>query len=75
MKHHACPRPVRFGRLHFHSATGIRAVLTALVLGAVTTRGATEPNVPVETTAQRDARMEWWREARFGMFVHWGVYS
>ncbi|MCC5930750.1 MAG: alpha-L-fucosidase [Cyclobacteriaceae bacterium] len=20
-------------------------------------------------------RMEWWREARFGMFVHWGVYS
>ncbi len=29
----------------------------------------------VETTAQRDARMEWWREARFGMFVHWGLYS
>jgi alpha-L-fucosidase len=28
-----------------------------------------------ETTAQRDARMKWWREARFGMFVHWGVYS
>ena len=19
--------------------------------------------------------MEWWREARFGMFIHWGVYS
>jgi alpha-L-fucosidase len=28
-----------------------------------------------ETEAQRDARMEWWREARFGMFVHWGLYS
>src|ERR1022692_2636353 len=28
-----------------------------------------------ETTAQRDARMKWWREARFGMFIHWGVYS
>jgi alpha-L-fucosidase len=28
-----------------------------------------------ETPAQRDARMKWWREARFGMFVHWGVYS
>jgi len=28
-----------------------------------------------ETTAQRDARMNWWREARFGMFIHWGVYS
>jgi alpha-L-fucosidase len=28
-----------------------------------------------ETPAQRDARMEWWREARFGMFIHWGLYS
>ena len=22
-----------------------------------------------------DERMEWWREARFGMFIHWGLYS
>jgi alpha-L-fucosidase len=22
-----------------------------------------------------DERVAWWREARFGMFVHWGVYS
>ena len=28
-----------------------------------------------ETAAQRDARMTWWREARFGMFIHWGLYS
>ncbi|HZF01652.1 MAG TPA: alpha-L-fucosidase [Methylomirabilota bacterium] len=28
-----------------------------------------------ETKAQRDARMAWWREAKFGMFIHWGVYS
>ena len=28
-----------------------------------------------ETAAQRDARMAWWREAKFGMFVHWGLYS
>ena len=28
-----------------------------------------------ETPQQRDARMAWWREARFGMFVHWGLYS
>lgn len=24
---------------------------------------------------QQDAKMEWWREARFGMFVHWGLYA
>jgi alpha-L-fucosidase len=28
-----------------------------------------------ESSAQRDARMQWWREARFGMFIHWGLYS
>ncbi len=28
-----------------------------------------------ETAQQRDARMAWWREARFGLFIHWGVYS
>ena len=28
-----------------------------------------------ETRAQRDARMAWWRAARFGMFIHWGLYS
>jgi alpha-L-fucosidase len=29
----------------------------------------------VETKAQRDQRMRWWREARFGMFIHWGIYA
>ncbi len=23
----------------------------------------------------KDARMAWWRAARFGVFIHWGVYS
>jgi len=28
-----------------------------------------------EDKEQRDERMKWWREARFGMFIHWGLYS
>lgn len=28
-----------------------------------------------ETKAQRELRMTWWREARFGMFIHWGLYA
>jgi alpha-L-fucosidase len=28
-----------------------------------------------ETPAQRDKRMQWFREARFGMFIHWGLYA
>ena len=36
----------------------------------------TETNsLPNEPAAQRDARMAWWRDAKFGMFIHWGVYS
>jgi alpha-L-fucosidase len=25
--------------------------------------------------SDRDERMDWWRKAKFGMFIHWGVYS
>ncbi len=28
-----------------------------------------------ETPAARDARMKWWRDTRFGMFIHWGLYA
>lgn len=28
-----------------------------------------------ESPAERDARMAWWREAKFGLFIHWGVYA
>src|SRR5438105_909069 len=28
-----------------------------------------------ESPAQRDARMAWWRDAQFGMFIHWGAYA
>ena len=28
-----------------------------------------------ETAAERNARMAWWRDARFGMFIHWNVSS
>lgn len=28
-----------------------------------------------ESRAAYEQRMQWWREARFGMFIHWGLYS
>ena len=57
---------------------------------AVTTGGATTPLATVDPPpdaaareaaeldrwqATRDERMAWWRDARFGMFIHWGLYS
>jgi len=29
----------------------------------------------LETKADHDRRMAWFREARFGMFIHWGLYA
>lgn len=41
--------------------------------------GAGLPAYPVmvrhETQAARAARMQWFHEARFGIFIHWGVYA
>ena len=28
-----------------------------------------------ETKAEHDARMRWWREARYGLFIHWSLSS
>lgn len=36
---------------------------------------AAELNYLEETEAERDDRMQWWRDARFGMFIHWGLYA
>ena len=33
-----------------------------------------QSTLPAQTLS-RDQRMQWWREARFGMFIHWGVYA
>lgn len=54
--------------------------LTTLLLGSLFLAGSLTAQeaiswLPGETAAQRDARMAWWREARFGIFVHWGVYA
>lgn len=46
---------------------------TALLVSmtAALALGQTNPAVALDD----DARMAWWRHARFGMFIHWGLYS
>lgn len=52
------------------------AGLSALPLGlaAQLTPPRNEPP-QVGDPADRARRMQWWHEARFGMFIHWGLYS
>lgn len=32
-------------------------------------------NLSDETPQEKELRMQWWTDARFGMFIHWGTYS
>ena len=32
-------------------------------------------NSQIDIKEKKDANMQWWREARFGMFIHWGPVS
>ncbi len=49
------------------------AIVIALLFILATLGYAQSPGP--ETEQQRDERMQWWREARFGMFIHWGPVS
>ncbi len=49
----------------------VLALLTAIPAWADQHAGVTW----TETPEQRAARLDWWHRARFGMFIHWGVYS
>lgn len=67
---------------HLLATTTSLTILIALRLSTVHAASptTTPANNPVlaernETQEQRDARMAWWREAKFGMFIHWGLYS
>ncbi|MDP4645114.1 MAG: alpha-L-fucosidase [Opitutales bacterium] len=54
----------------------IKLLVTTLAIALAShSFAATATQPKAETPEQRDARMSWWREARFGMFVHWGLYS
>ena len=57
---------------HFITTIALAASLAALAASAPAQTNQTDK---VETKEQRDARMAWWREAKFGLFIHWGVYS
>ena len=39
------------------------------------TMAQTAPSTPPTTVpANPDPRLDWWRQAKFGMFIHWGLY-
>jgi len=69
----------RMPRRDWLVGTSASLVTLAASAKAGATLGRTE--IPVSSAisdaedAGRIRRMKWWHEARFGMFIHWGLYS
>ena len=51
------------------------AFFSLLTIASLLWAQAVISSVPGETREQYEARMKWWREARFGIFIHWGPVS
>lgn len=48
---------------------------TSIVLMLLIHRTLQAQQTVANATVEQEDRMQWWREARFGMFIHWGLYS
>ncbi|NDC77107.1 MAG: alpha-L-fucosidase [Chitinophagia bacterium] len=46
-----------------------------LILCALLSLTQAQTDFMKESASNRDARMSWWRDATFGMFIHWGAYA
>jgi len=51
----------------------LRLLVLAIVLSAAAQTAMAQ--LPKESEAQKAQRMKWWTDARFGMFIHWGLYA
>jgi alpha-L-fucosidase len=52
-----------------------RLVLITLLATLLSNLGFSQKKIWDETEAQKEERMSWWTDARFGMFIHWGLYA
>jgi alpha-L-fucosidase len=57
------------------AAVGAAAACTSGQAPEPGQRQAEGPGEPASVVADRERRMKWWHAAKFGMFIHWGLYS
>jgi alpha-L-fucosidase len=56
------------------SQIGKRQLLCSIVLSIIAAVISTALAVPTPEPL-RTQRTQWWRDAKFGMFIHWGIYA
>ncbi len=52
-----------------------RLMFVFLALVLVIQSGFSQEKIWEESEQEKTERMAWWTEARFGMFIHWGLYA
>ena len=52
-----------------------RIFLALLLIAFISQLSYSQKKIWNETEEQKKERMAWWTEARFGMFIHWGLYA
>jgi alpha-L-fucosidase len=52
-----------------------KVLLICLTVLSMTVVVNAQKKIGNETAAQKQKRMEWWTNDRFGMFIHWGLYA
>ncbi len=54
----------------------MKKTIILLILAAFISQNAfTQNKIWNETEEQKTERLKWWTQDRFGMFIHWGLYS
>lgn len=57
-------------------AKAVLLVGSVAIAGLAACSGAGKTHTETSVArAEQTSRMAWWREARFGMFIHWGLYA
>jgi len=51
------------------------SIIAMVLLATLPVNGIEASNTQTGAQHSQQQRIQWWREARFGMFVHWGLYS
>ena len=52
-----------------------KSLLTAVIGVAVVMTGVAQTPGPKAPDPAKEKRLEWFREAKYGMFIHWGLYA
>lgn len=53
----------------------MKKLLFLVFIVLIAQQGFAQQKIWDETPEQKEERLSWWTEARFGMFIHWGLYA